>query len=57
MPVLVACTYNPEMKFVYQTFKDAGEPSKIAITAVMRKMIILANALVKGNRTWSVIRA
>ncbi|MFB9911193.1 IS110 family transposase, partial [Rhizobium paknamense] len=30
----------------------AGKPSKIAITAVMRKLIVLANALLKKNRKW-----
>jgi len=56
MPALVACTYNPDMKVVYQRLKDAGKPSKVAITAVMRKLIILANTLVKNNRAWSEIR-
>ncbi len=56
MPALVACTYNPDMKVVYQRLKDAGKPSKVAITAVMRKIIILANTLVKNNRVWVEIR-
>jgi transposase len=56
MPALVASTYNPDMKVVYQRLKDAGKPSKVAITAVMRKLIILANTLVKNNRVWSEIR-
>ncbi len=56
MPALVACTYNPDMKVVYQRLKGAGKPSKVAITAVMRKLIILANTLVKNNRMWEEIR-
>ncbi len=56
MPALVACTYNPDMKVVYQRLKDAGKPSKVAITAVMRKLIILANTLVKNDRMWAEIR-
>ena len=40
------------MKVVYQRLKEAGKPPKVAITAVMRKLIILANTLVKNNRTW-----
>jgi transposase len=55
-PALVACTYNPDMKVVYQRLKGAGKPSKVAITAVMRKLIILANTLVKNNRMRSEIR-
>jgi transposase len=56
MPAIVACTYNHDMKVVYQRLKGAGKPSKVAITAVMRKLIILANTLVKNNRMWSEIR-
>jgi transposase len=56
MPALVACTYNPDMKVVYQRLKKAGKPSKVAITAVMRKLIILANTLVKNNPSWAEIR-
>jgi putative transposase len=32
--------------------KVSGKPPKLAITAVMRKLIILANALIKNNRLW-----
>ncbi|MEM9422335.1 MAG: IS110 family transposase, partial [Pseudomonadota bacterium] len=31
----------------------AGKPPKLAITAVMRKLLILANALIKQNRKWT----
>ncbi|MER8705796.1 IS110 family transposase, partial [Mesorhizobium sp. M1088] len=30
-----------------------GKASKLAITAIMRKLIILANALLRDNRTWT----
>jgi transposase len=30
----------------------AGKPAKIALTALMRKLIELANALIKQNRKW-----
>jgi transposase len=31
----------------------AGKPAKIANTAVMRKIVVLANALSRDNRRWS----
>ncbi|MEX0280919.1 MAG: IS110 family transposase, partial [Arenibacterium sp.] len=37
--------------------KAAGKPSKVAITAIMRKLLIIANTLVKENREWVEIRA
>lgn len=36
--------------------KAKGKPSKVALTAVMRKLLILANTLVKENREWQEIR-
>ena len=43
VPALVAARYNPDLKAKYQQLVDAGKPAKIAITAVMRKLVILAN--------------
>ncbi len=31
----------------------AGKPAKVALTALMRKLIEMANALVKADREWS----
>lgn len=53
MPALVAMRFNPDLKAKYQALKAAGKPSKVAITASMRKLIILANALLKAQRKWA----
>ncbi len=53
MPALVALRLNPDMRRKYRALKDAGKPSKVAIAAIMRKLIVLANALVRDNRKWS----
>jgi transposase len=53
MPALVAARFNPDMKAKYRQLIDAGKPAKVALTAVMRKLILLANALLKANRTGS----
>ena len=52
MPALVACTYNADMKVVYERLIKAGKLAKVAITAVMRKLTILANALLRKNQKW-----
>jgi transposase len=31
----------------------AGKPAKVAIVAIMRKLLILANALIRGQRKWA----
>jgi transposase len=53
MPALVAARYNADMKVKYQAMIAAGKPAKVAITTIMRKLIILANALLRANRPWS----
>jgi transposase len=57
MPALVATRFNPELKEKYRKLIDAGKPAKIAITAIMRKLIVLANALVRDKRKWAEISA
>jgi transposase len=53
MPALVAVRFNPTMKTKYQALRAAGKAPKVAITAIMRKLLILANALLRDGRTWS----
>ncbi len=53
MPALVATRFNPDMKAKYKQLTSAGKPAKVALTAVIRKLIILANALLKANRNWT----
>jgi transposase len=52
MPALVATRFNPDFKAKYQALIAAGKPPKIAIVAIMRKLVILANALLKAGRNW-----
>ena len=53
MPALVATRFNPDFKAKYEQFIKAGKPAKVAITAIMRKMLVLANALIKAQRQWT----
>lgn len=57
MPALVAMRYNPDLKAKYQDLIAAGKPAKVAITALMRKLIVIANALVRDGRRWAPISA
>lgn len=52
MPALVAMRYNPDLKAKYEALRAAGKPAKVAIIAIMRKLIETANALVKADRVW-----
>jgi transposase len=53
MPTLVAARFNPDMKAKYAHLIETGKPAKVALTAIMRKLVVLANALLKANRTWT----
>lgn len=53
MPALIAARCNPQLKAVYQRMRDAGKPAKVAITAIMRRLIVFANATIRDNRKWN----
>jgi transposase len=53
MPALAAIRFNPQFKAKYEIMIKAGKPAKVAIVAVMRKLLILANALIRDQRKWS----
>jgi transposase len=53
MPALVAARFNPDMKAKYARLIQTGKPAKVALTAIMRKLLVLANALLKANRPWT----
>ena len=53
MPVLVALRCNPPLRAKYDALRAAGKPPKVALTALMRKLLLLANALLRDGRTWT----
>ncbi|TWB55485.1 transposase IS116/IS110/IS902 family protein, partial [Rhizobium sp. ERR 922] len=53
MPALVATRFNPDLKAKYDTLRKAGKPPKVAITAIMRKLVVLANALLRKQQKWT----
>jgi transposase len=52
MPALVAARFNAQCKARYDALLARGKPAKVAIVAIMRKLLILANALLRDNRKW-----
>jgi len=55
MAAITAIKTYPAMKSFQSRLIDKGKQFKIAITAVMRKLIVLINALIKENRLWAPI--
>jgi transposase len=52
MGALVASRYNPILRAFYQRLRAAGTPAKVALVAVMRKLLTIANAMVKHQSRW-----
>jgi transposase len=48
MAALTASVHNPILKTFYQRLRAKGKPFKLAITAVMRKLVILLNHILKN---------
>jgi len=48
MAALVAARSNHQLKEFYQRLRAAGKPAKVALTAVMRKLIVLMNHILKN---------
>jgi transposase len=53
MAALAASRHNPDLKAFYARLRTAGKGFKIAIVAVMRKLVVLANVLIKEDRHWT----
>ena len=53
MVALVATRHNPMIKAFYQRLIQAGKPTKVALTACMRKLLLILNAMVRHNHRWN----
>jgi len=52
MAAVSASRSNPHLKAFYDRLIAKGKEAKLALTAVMRKLVVLANTLVRENRKW-----
>ncbi len=52
MSPLVAVRYNPVRKTLYPRLRAAGKLAKVALTACMRKLVTMLNAMVKHQTPW-----
>jgi len=49
---LVAARFHPQLKQVYLRLTAEGKAKKLALIAIARKLLVLANTLITENRTW-----
>ena len=52
MPAQSAARHNPDLKAFYDRLVAKGKEAMVALTAVMRKLLILANTLIRDDRLW-----
>src|SRR5262249_14263031 len=52
MSALVAIRRNASMRSFYQRLRHAGKTSKTALTACMRKLIVILNAMLRSETSW-----
>jgi transposase len=52
MAALGAATHNPVLKRVHHNLKAAGKKPKVAIVALMRKIITTLNAMLRDGKDW-----
>lgn len=55
MAALSASRYNKALAAFATRLRNAGKPAKVVLVAVMRKLVIMANALITQDRFWSPI--
>lgn len=48
-----ACRYNPDLAAFYDRLRAKGKKPKVAIVAVMRKLLAMLNALIRDDRLWT----
>jgi transposase len=53
MPTLVAVRHNPVLQSFYARLLEAGKPKKVALTACMRKLLTMLNAILKHQSPWN----
>jgi transposase len=52
MATLVAVRFNPIIKAFYQRLIAAGKAKKLALTAAMRKFLVMLNAMLRDGKNW-----
>lgn len=57
MATLVASRRNPAIRSFYERLCAAGKPKKVALTACMRKLLTMLNAMLRSNTPWRLLPA
>ncbi|WP_052046343.1 IS110 family transposase [Candidatus Paracaedibacter symbiosus] len=53
MPILVCISFNPLIHHFYERLRKQGKAAKVALTACMRKLLTILNAMLKTLQPWN----
>jgi transposase len=53
MAALVASRDNPVIRAFYLRLRAAGKPPRVALTACMRKLLVVLSAMLRANTAWN----
>ena len=54
MAAVSAIRYNPDMKRFYERLRQRGKPGKVALVAVMRKLLLTLIAVIARQTPWTL---
>jgi transposase len=54
---MVAARFNPVIRVFYQRLQRAGKTKKLVLTACMRKLLTILNAMMKHRTPWREMEA
>jgi transposase len=56
MASVSAMRFNPDLRAFYRRLRQAGKAAKVALTAVSRKLLTIANAMIRDMKPWTPIK-
>lgn len=56
MSATCAMRFNPAIRMFYERLRSAGKLHKVAITACMRKLLVILNTMIKNRTYWSTVQ-
>jgi transposase len=52
MAAMTSITFNPTLRVFYQRLVEQGKPGKVALVAVMRKLLSIVNSIMSRQTPW-----
>ena len=56
MAAVSASRHNPALRAFYERLRKAGKQAKVGLVAVARKLLTIANAVLRDNKPWDAAR-